>query len=74
MEETTRTYVGETSTSAFDGFAGFRLGKTYQLRYTKEFDEVRIELPHGSPGAGPLVLSVEQFDKWFKKYDPTDLF
>jgi hypothetical protein len=47
----------------FDGMAGFRIGQTYELRYTKEFDEVRIELPHGSPGAGPLVLTVEQFLK-----------
>jgi hypothetical protein len=37
-----RTFVGETSTSAFDGFAGFRLGKEYQLRYTCDLDELRI--------------------------------
>jgi hypothetical protein len=52
---------------AFDGFAGFRIGQPYQLSYTKEFDEVRIVLPHGSPGAEPLVLTSEQFEKWFRK-------
>jgi hypothetical protein len=63
----TRTYVGETSTQAFDGFVGFRVGQSYQLRYTREFDEVRIARDHAAPGAGPLVVSVEQFGKWFKK-------
>ena len=66
----TRTYVGEMSTMAFDGFAGFRIGQQYQLTYTKEFDEVRIVLDHHeyvSPGAGPLVLTSEQFEKWFRK-------
>lgn len=64
----TRTYVGTTGgPGGFDGFAGFRIGQTYELSYTKEFDEVRIVLPHGSPGAGPLVLTSEQFETWFKK-------
>jgi hypothetical protein len=62
-----RTFVGETATQAFDGFAGFRIGKSYQLRYTREFDKVRVELDHASPGAGPLVVSVEEFNKWFVK-------
>jgi hypothetical protein len=63
----TRTYVGLTGTPAFDGMAGFRIGQRYELNYTKEFDEVRITIPHGSPGAGPLVVTVEQFEKWFVK-------
>jgi hypothetical protein len=66
----TRTYVGDSHGHAFDGMAGFRIGQQYQLTYTKEFDEVRIVLDHHehvSPGAGPLVVSVEQFEKWFKK-------
>jgi hypothetical protein len=62
-----RTFVGETGTRAHDGMAGFVIGREYQLSYTREFDEVRIKIPHGSPSAGPLVLSVEQFGKWFKK-------
>jgi hypothetical protein len=44
-----------------------RIGQTYQLSYTREFDEVRIALPHGSPGAGQLVLTVEQFEMWSRK-------
>jgi hypothetical protein len=66
----TRTFVGETAGAVGDGYAGFRIGQQYQLSYTKEFDEVRIVLDHHehvSPGAGPLVLTVEQFEKWFRK-------
>jgi hypothetical protein len=35
-----RTYVVEPAVGAFDGFAGFRLGREYELRYTREFDEI----------------------------------
>jgi hypothetical protein len=48
----TYTFVGETATPAFDGFAGFRIGQSYQLRYTREFDEVRIALDHAALGPG----------------------
>jgi len=51
-------------------FAGFRIGQQYQLSYTKEFDQVRIVLDHHehvSPGAGTLVLTSEQFEKWSRK-------
>lgn len=67
MTTETRTFVGETGTQAYDGMAGFCIGRQYQLSYTKEFDEVRLVIPHGSPGAGPLVLSVAEFEKWFVK-------
>jgi hypothetical protein len=33
-----RTYVGETGTMSFDGYAGFRMNQSYPLRYTREFD------------------------------------
>jgi hypothetical protein len=62
-----RTYVGQTATRAFDGMAGFRIGQRYELTYTREFDEVRVQLPHGSPGTGPMVLTVAEFEKWFMK-------
>jgi hypothetical protein len=62
-----RTYVGETSTSAFDGWAGFRIGQSYQLRYTREFDEVRIALDHAAQQERVLTIIVEQFKKWFVK-------
>jgi hypothetical protein len=68
----TRTFVGETATAVDDGYAGFRIGQQYQLTYTKEFDEVRIVLVHHahvSPGAGPLVLTSEQFEKRFVKWN-----
>jgi hypothetical protein len=52
MTTETRTYVGEIGTRAHDGYAGFVIDRQYQLSYTKGFDEVRLQLPHGSPGAG----------------------
>ena len=67
MPTATRIYVGQTSSQGFDGFAGFRIGQTYTLTYSQPaFDQVAIELPHGSPGAGPLLLSSEEFNTWFK--------
>jgi hypothetical protein len=62
-----RTYVGETGTSAFDGFAGFRLNKECRLRYAREFDEVRIALDHAPQLGRVMTLTVEQFNKWFVK-------
>lgn len=70
MNTETRTYVGESHGRAFDGMAGFRIGQQYQLTYTREGDEVRIMLDHHehvSPGAGPMVLTSEEFEKWFRK-------
>jgi hypothetical protein len=49
------------------GFAGFRLNKEYQLRYTREFDEVSIALDHAPTPNQVLTLTVEQFNKWFVK-------
>jgi hypothetical protein len=62
-----RTFVGETATGAFDGYAGFRIGKEYQLRYTREFDEVRVALDHAATPGLVSTMSVEQFNKWFVK-------
>ena len=56
-----RSFVGEAASQVSAGFAGFRIGQSYQLRYTREFDEVRIEMDHA--GAGLVVVSVEQFGK-----------
>jgi hypothetical protein len=44
--------------------AGFRIGQRYELAYIREFDEVRVPLPHGSPRAGPMVLTAREFEKW----------
>jgi hypothetical protein len=54
-----RTYVGETGTAAFDGYAGFRMGREYQLRYTREFDEVRIALDHAAAPGLLMTITVE---------------
>jgi hypothetical protein len=62
-----RTFVGETGTMAFDGYAGFRMGREYQLRYTREFDEVRIALDHAQTPGIVLTITTEQFGKWFVK-------
>lgn len=58
-------FVGETAGQIFDGFAGFRVGQVYELHFTRAGHQVAIELEHGSPGAGPLVVSAEQFAKWW---------
>jgi hypothetical protein len=62
-----RTFVGETGTMAFDGYAGFRMGREYQLRYTREFDDVRIALDHAATPGIVLTITTEQFGKWFIK-------
>jgi hypothetical protein len=71
MPTETRTFVGETSTAVGDGYAGFRIGQQYPLSYEHRSDgTVAIKLDHHehvSPGAGPLVVSNEQFEKWFQK-------
>lgn len=68
METETRMFVGDTATHAFDGYAGFRIGQLYQLRFTRDDDQVAIELDHGAPGAFQLVVSEAQFAKcWVKR-------
>jgi len=65
-----RTFVGESATSVGDGYAGFRIGRSYQLQVEHRGDSVAIVLDHHehvSTGAGPLVLTSEQFEKWFKR-------
>jgi len=49
MTTETRTYRGDTGGHYFDGFAGFRVGQTYRLSYTREGDDVLLQLPH-APG------------------------
>jgi hypothetical protein len=70
MPTETRTFIGETSTAVGDGYAGFRIGQTYQLQVEHRGETVAILLDHHehvSPGAGPLVVTAEQFEKWFQK-------
>jgi hypothetical protein len=65
-----RTFVGESATAVGDGYAGFRLGRMYKLQVEHHGDSVAIVLDHHehvSTGAGPLVVTSEQFEKWFKR-------
>jgi hypothetical protein len=43
-----RFYARQTGITPIDGYAGFRMGRKYQLLYTWtwEFDEVRIAQDH----------------------------
>jgi hypothetical protein len=63
-----RTYVGETAagTQAIDGFCGFRIGESYSLRYTVRVDStIGIALDHASTEGRVLVVTKQQFEKWF---------
>jgi hypothetical protein len=66
-----RTFVGESATSVGDGYAGFRIGRTYELQVERRDDgTVAIVMDHHehvSPGAGPLVVTQAQFEKWWVK-------
>jgi hypothetical protein len=55
-----RTFVGQTSTMGFDDYTGFRMGKEYQLCYTREVDEVRIALDHAATPGWVLTITVEK--------------
>ena len=46
MTTETRTFVGETGTQVYEGWAGFIIGQTYALTYTQEGDEVLVQIPH----------------------------
>lgn len=62
----TRTFVGETGTIVLDGYAGFRLGRQYQLRYERDGDQVRVLLDHEhcAPGLSSTI-SAAQFERWW---------
>ncbi|MGI4864611.1 MAG: hypothetical protein ACRYFZ_11875 [Janthinobacterium lividum] len=69
MPTETRTFIGESGTQAFDGWAGFRIGQEYELHVERSDGDVFLMLAyheHATPGAG-LVMSEEQFEKWFRK-------
>ncbi len=59
----TRTYVGETGTQAFDGYAGLRIGQRYTG--TDESDgTVRVSAVGAAVGSG-VTLKKEEWDRWF---------
>lgn len=53
----TRTFVGQTSTQILDGYAGFRVGQSWQPRYTiLESSDVSIEIDYARKGVGSLLI------------------
>jgi hypothetical protein len=65
MTTQTLIYTGETGTAAYDGWAGFVIGRQYELVIEQDFDEVLVHLPH-APGQ-QARMSTENFRKWFRK-------
>ncbi|RZK32439.1 MAG: hypothetical protein EOO63_01350 [Hymenobacter sp.] len=60
-----RTFDGS---GAMDGYAGFRVGQSYQLRYmVLDNGYVSIELDHAREGVGPLQIPATDFRAWFTK-------
>jgi len=60
-------FIGQTNTRAIDGFAGFRIGQVYSLRYRREDKGVVvIELDH-LRGGGQLAMTAGEFELWFRK-------
>jgi hypothetical protein len=56
------------SGGALDGYAGFRTGQSYQLRYTVlDNGYVSIEMDHAREGVEPLVIPATNFYAWFQK-------
>ena len=61
------TFIGQANTRATDGFAGFRLGQVYELRYErKDNGTVLVELDH-MRGGGQLAMTAAEFEVWFSK-------
>ncbi|MGI4862581.1 MAG: hypothetical protein ACRYFZ_01570 [Janthinobacterium lividum] len=64
----TRTFAGETGTMAIDRFPGFQTGQSYRLRYEQRPDKnISIELEEVSARGLKLIVTSEQWAKWFEK-------
>lgn len=61
MTTETKTYVGETGSQAYDGYAGLIIGTRYTG--TEQEGRVAITLPSGRATS----VSAEQWKRWFKK-------
>jgi hypothetical protein len=59
-----KTYVGETATTAFDGYAGLRIGRRY-TGTEQEDGKVLIAAVGAMPGSG-VKLEAAQWQRWFK--------
>ncbi|TVT39652.1 hypothetical protein FNT36_18600 [Hymenobacter setariae] len=66
-----RIFAGEAATNVGDGWAGFRIGRTYQLQVTHRQDgNIGVKLGYQEQerlGVEPLVLMKGQFEQWFRK-------
>jgi len=65
----TRTFVGETATAIGDGYAGWRLGRQYQVRYRQTEDgrvAVALDHEHCRDRGLEMTVSEGQFGKWFR--------
>lgn len=56
-----KTYVGETGSQAYDGYAGLVIGTRYTA--TEQEGQLHIVLPNGRATS----VTPEQWQKWFKK-------
>jgi len=62
----TRTFIGQPETRFFDGYAGFRIGQTYQLRYrTAEDGTVKIAMDHVGQPLAEVGVTAELFEEWW---------
>ena len=64
-----RTFVGDVVNGIADGFADFRLGQQYQLKYERQGTGlVTVMLDHQAhenPAERLLAVKEAQFEKWF---------
>lgn len=67
MQTQTRTYVGESGTAAFDGYAGLRIGQRY-VGTAQEGGTVIVSLAPGEPArhGSDVTLKAVEWEKWFK--------
>lgn len=61
----TRTYVGQTGTTAFDGFMGLRIGQRY-TGVAQEDGSVLVS-GVGTPAGSGVTVSAEEWRLWFKQ-------
>lgn len=65
MKTEKRTFVGETSSDKFDGWAGFRIGQPVELEVVDE-DESHVRVrPAGATWPG-VVMTMAEYKKWFE--------
>lgn len=61
----TKTYTGQTGTSAFDGYKGLRIGQRY-VGTPQEDGDIWVSAV-GAPIGSAVVVTAEQWRLWFEK-------